>query len=164
MKTVHQSILLFIWVFHFTLWLRLGRHTWACERMKAINFIVSIGVCVCVCVSTARLYVFFVCTHACLHKSVLHLSVSSPVFPPSIRPLVLMAVGNRLKRQASVGAGREEAVKLMILHQHSDKSSDTFPPKKTVKTPWMKRTAATCVTVDDPPTLPLSLSPSFMQS
>lgn len=83
-----------------------------------------------VCVSPTPLHAFFVCKHACLHKSVLHLSVSSTFFPLSVLSLVLTTASNRLKRQASAAVGREEAGKLMIPHHHSDKRQDMFPPQK----------------------------------
>lgn len=130
MKTVHQSVQLFIWAFYTAAAIRL-----LCVWMHVRDWTESISLCQCRRVAVSVYILLYVCRHVYINRC------SSSVFPPSILLLVLTTTGNRLRRQASAGAGREEAGKLMIPHQRSDKRRDIFPPQKhQEKTP-----AATCV-------------------
>lgn len=95
----------------------------ACERLKEINLFASAWVYSRLCLSATDCMISFN-TFAHVYIN-LRLTASALCIPL----LVLTTTGNRVRRQASAGAGREEAGKLMIPHHRSDKRGGIFPHK-----------------------------------
>lgn len=141
MKAVHQSVQRFIWAFHFTQ-LRLGRHLWACGRKKGINFFLSccVDVCIALCVWASKAFCMpsvWVRIHVYINSDFIHLSVfSSPPLPPHPKVcLVLMVMGNRVRRQASGGARRSRQINDPTAAFRSELRHISFPTGRGEKNP-----------------------------